>query len=108
MPASAERCARLIPAISAALFTRLRSSNTSWSTGELDSRLAQPLGGREREVVRNNGRVDAEGGTGVDVDLAPDLVDRKPARDQLVVTELLEGMGLEATDTGDAIDLDRQ
>ena len=100
--------ARRIPASSASLFTRRRSSKTRLVRRDREPVRAQTLGHGEREAVRHDGSVNRQRRARAREDLAPNLVDGEPQADQLVVAELLERVGLDPAESRDPLDLERR
>ena len=96
-----------MPASSASVLRRRRSTNSSSSARQLDALGAQAVGHGEREVGRHHGRGDPELAHGADVELAVDRPGRQALRDEVVATELLAEQALEVGGLlGDAVDLE--
>jgi hypothetical protein len=75
--------------------------------GELDTRLAEPVGELRGKGPGHERLGHPESPAGVDHDLEQHLVARKPLRDQIVVAELLVRVGLRsAGDLPHAVDLE--
>ena len=96
-----------MPASSALVLRRRRSTKSVVVGGQLDPLGAQAIGHREREVGRHEGVGDPELAHGADVQLAVDRFVGQPLGDQLVAAELLAEQTLELRRLpGDAVDLE--
>ena len=108
MPASAARCARLIPASSSPFFTRRRSSNTPWSAVTWIPASRRRSATASGKPFGTTAASTPKASACVHVELPLNLVDREPTGDQRVVAVFLVRVRLDPAEAGDAIDLQRR